>query len=173
MGYIKNLGKGFVRSAVNQVGRDGGKVISNQLYGDAHSTPHRITGDSKQVNSQFPEPPYEYCEQPSTFGIVFRILLAFLFNIIGGVAILIYGITKKQNAIYNKVIKYESVPTYEQDRRYKSGVRYAGDVSIKKTYLVQATEDEEKRNLMTANIYIYSGAAIIGLFILIMAISSL
>ena len=38
--FIQNLAKGFIRSAVNQVGRDGGKIISNQIYGDAHSTPY-------------------------------------------------------------------------------------------------------------------------------------
>lgn len=39
MGFLKDLGKGFVRSAVNQVGRDTGKVFSNNIYGDAHATP--------------------------------------------------------------------------------------------------------------------------------------
>ena len=33
MSFVKNLAKGFVRSAVNQVGRDGGRVISNSIYG--------------------------------------------------------------------------------------------------------------------------------------------
>ena len=47
MGFLTSLAKGFVRSAVNQVGRDGGKVISNQLYGNKHSTPLRnINGDN-------------------------------------------------------------------------------------------------------------------------------
>lgn len=39
MGFLDGLFKGFVRSAVNQVGRDGGKVISNKIYKGAHSTP--------------------------------------------------------------------------------------------------------------------------------------
>ena len=39
--FINGLAKGFVRSAVNQVGRDAGRVVSNQIYGDAHSIPHR------------------------------------------------------------------------------------------------------------------------------------
>lgn len=43
MSFIDNLAKGFVRSAVNQVGRDGGKVISNKIYGNSHSTPIKIT----------------------------------------------------------------------------------------------------------------------------------
>lgn len=45
MGLLSQLGKDFVRSAVKQVGRDGGKIISNQVYGDAHSTPVRNVGE--------------------------------------------------------------------------------------------------------------------------------
>lgn len=41
MGFLGDLGKGFIRSAVNQVGRDTGKVFSNNIYGDAHATPIR------------------------------------------------------------------------------------------------------------------------------------
>lgn len=40
MGFIENLAKGFVRSAVNQVGRDTGKVVSNKIYGNAHARPY-------------------------------------------------------------------------------------------------------------------------------------
>ena len=39
--FGKNLVKGFIRSAVNQVGRDTGKVVSNQVFGNAHSRPVR------------------------------------------------------------------------------------------------------------------------------------
>ena len=39
--FLSDLGKGFIRSAVNQVGRDTGKVISNNVYGDRHATPIR------------------------------------------------------------------------------------------------------------------------------------
>lgn len=40
----------FVSSAVRQVGKDTGKVISNSLYGDAHSTPVR------HIRSEQPKP---------------------------------------------------------------------------------------------------------------------
>ena len=39
MSYLNNLAKGFVKSAVNQVGREGGKVISNQIYGNVYTKP--------------------------------------------------------------------------------------------------------------------------------------
>ena len=49
--FTEDLAKGFIRSAVNQVGRDGGKVISNSIYGNAHSTP--IRGIGKNTHNQF------------------------------------------------------------------------------------------------------------------------
>ena len=48
-----NLLKTFINSAVRQVGRDGGKVISNKVYGDRHSTPIRVV----QSNLQSSESP--------------------------------------------------------------------------------------------------------------------
>ena len=42
MNFLIQLLKGFIRSGVNQVGRDGGKVVSNKVYGDKHSTPIKV-----------------------------------------------------------------------------------------------------------------------------------
>lgn len=41
----------FLKSAINQVGRDMGKVVSNQIFKDSHSTPYRKIG-STRTNSQ-------------------------------------------------------------------------------------------------------------------------
>jgi hypothetical protein len=38
MSFIVSLIKGFFRSAVNQVGRDGGKIVSKKIYGDNNSS---------------------------------------------------------------------------------------------------------------------------------------
>lgn len=48
----------FLKSAINQVGRDFGKVISNQIFKDAHAAPIRMSGanpngKSKKVKSEF------------------------------------------------------------------------------------------------------------------------
>lgn len=32
-----NLGKEFIRAAVRQVGRDAGRIVSNNIFGDAHA----------------------------------------------------------------------------------------------------------------------------------------
>lgn len=47
----KNLGEVFIKSVVRQVGRDTGKVISNKVYKDAHSTPIRMV--SSDTSAQF------------------------------------------------------------------------------------------------------------------------
>ena len=47
----KNLGEVFIKSVVRQVGRDTGKVISNKVYKDAHSTPIRMV--SSDTSPQF------------------------------------------------------------------------------------------------------------------------
>lgn len=41
-----NLFKQFVSAAVRQVGRDGGKIISNKLYGNAHSSKISIVNEN-------------------------------------------------------------------------------------------------------------------------------
>ena len=41
----------FIKSAINQVGRDAGKVVSNQIFGDAHSTPIRSVDSAKSKRS--------------------------------------------------------------------------------------------------------------------------
>ena len=34
----------FIKSAVRQVGRDAGRVVSNKVFGDSHSAPIRVVG---------------------------------------------------------------------------------------------------------------------------------
>ncbi|MDE5975432.1 MAG: hypothetical protein K2G69_02660 [Muribaculaceae bacterium] len=49
--FFGSLAKGMVRSAANQVGRDGGRVVSNQIYGNRNYTPVGV------VNPQQPPIP--------------------------------------------------------------------------------------------------------------------
>lgn len=48
----------FLKSAINQVGRDMGKVVSNQIFKDGHATPYRRTnasqtGTTRRTKSEF------------------------------------------------------------------------------------------------------------------------
>lgn len=138
--FLTQLGKSFIRSAVNQVGRDGGKVISNQIYGNQHSTPIRIVADIDTGKIEIPEG--VHIKNDYT---VLKIICAFflaLLPYIGG-AILIYrGIVNCLRKT-RKLYKTEQQANYVQDRRYKSGTRYVGSTNIE----VVAGEVEDPKYL--------------------------
>lgn len=48
--FLTSLGKGFVRSAVNQIGREGGKVISNRVYNNQNYTNINSVNNMTQYN---------------------------------------------------------------------------------------------------------------------------
>ena len=169
MGFLTELGKGFVRSAVNQVGRDTGKIISNTIYGDAHATPIRRVGQSTsgtyfdtETNQQLsPEQILEYANtdgwQPehSSYTWSQRFCLMLVATIIGiflfpyclvppivPLYIIYRGIkqiTKKQTT-YTKNVE---VPTYKSDRRYKGGVRFDGTITQKISIPLNSTEEDK------------------------------
>lgn len=60
MGFLGSLGRGFIRSAVNQVGRDYGKTISNSAFGDAHSTPIRNVSSTSSRGNRTADPTVKY-----------------------------------------------------------------------------------------------------------------
>ena len=80
MSFLNNLLKGFIRSAVNQVGRDGGRVISNQLYGDAHASPVRLSQSQTSTTTQIIEPqntdntPYNFLSMAFADYLIFKII---------------------------------------------------------------------------------------------------
>jgi hypothetical protein len=51
----------FVSAAVRQVGRDGGKVISNKIYGNSHTSRVSIVNENGQYNSS--KEVYSYADQ--------------------------------------------------------------------------------------------------------------
>jgi hypothetical protein len=61
---------GFLKSAINQVGRDLGKVVSNQIFQDSHSTPYRRVGgkrDNKDKKTDFEAAlDFQMSHRPST-----------------------------------------------------------------------------------------------------------
>ena len=172
MGFGKNLAKGFVRSVVNQMGRDGGKVISNQLYGDAHSVPHRsINGTGGQPQLDRLEEIYlrtERASAPSNARVVFCVLLAFMFNIFGALVLLISGYSRWNSRYTIKGWNVYSTPTYSRDNRYRDGVRYEGDVLRREPVMLEADEWEVERNTTVARIYLAAGVCIILFMIAVM-----
>lgn len=171
--FINGLAKGFVRSAVNQVGRDAGRVVSNQLYGDAHSTPHRnvSAGGAGRVSS------VGQVEDEGIQPIVPSVCVAwiwgfvgFLFSIIGGVILLIVGYRKLKRKYTAYGWQYESRAVYVADGRYKRGERYDGYQLSRRRVEIEADEYIIARNEKIAKIYLYFGfAAVLG-YILVMLV---
>ena len=173
MGFFENLGKGLIRSAVNQVGRDGGRVVSNQLYGDAHSTPHRIVNNNARPVIDGDDYVAQYAKEQTVTGVILRVIFAFFFNLLGAAVLLVYGLKKKSKSAFSTVYRYEQMPIYVKDGRYKGGVRYTGDMTVKKKYYSEADENTAERNKRIANIYIYSSIVILAIYIIMAVIMEL
>lgn len=173
MGFFENLGKGLIRSAVNQVGRDGGRVVSNQLYGDAHSTPHRIVNNNAKPVIDGDDYVAQYAKEQTVTGVILRVIFAFFFNLLGAAVLLVYGLKKKSKSAFSTVYRYEQMPIYVKDGRYKGGVRYTGDMIVKKKYYSEADENTAERNKRIANIYIYSSIVILAIYIIMAVIMEL
>lgn len=145
MSFIENLAKGFVRSAVNQVGRDGGKVISNKVYKNSHSTPIRIVGSSNAgTNTETSEDSGSYNSRQDLKEAGYKAellqsnVVLYFFMAIGGGILPIVGpfywfylafrnFFKKHTRFYH----YTQKPVYVQDRRYKTGQRHDGYTNVK------------------------------------------
>lgn len=173
MRFFENLGKGLIRSAVNQIGRDGGRVVSNQLYGDAHSTPHRIVNNNAKPVIDGDDYVAQYAKEQTMTGVILRVIFAFFFNILGAAVLLVYGLKKKSKSAFSTVYRYEQIPTYVKDGRCRGGVRYTGDMTVKKKYYSEADENTAERNKRIANIYIYSSIVILAIYIIMAVIMEL
>lgn len=181
MSFLSDLTKGFIRSAVNQVGRDGGKVISNRLYGDKHATPIRNVSiqdgiyyddttsepiSPEELRSKIEIERFKKSYSISNMGILLKtwgyilgiICSAILYAIYSYLIILPFLIfisfiilKYKQRSI--SVYKYQDVGIYQEDRRYKSGRRLAGYKRQKVSFLVPATEREQRTILYICIFY--------------------
>lgn len=160
MGFFNNLGKGLIRSAVNQVGRDAGRVVSNQLYGDAHSTPYRRVGYESKcfMDEDSEELLYEQYKYPN---FIIHCLIAFLFNAFGGIALLLYGfnLRNKTNIVRGK--KVFTYKTYVTDNRYKNGLRYNGNITHSVPFRRPATDEQMEKNKKITRNYLIAGVVLI------------
>ena len=136
MSFLGNLGRGFIRSAVNQVGRDYGRTISNDVFGDRHAIPHRAVGQPMYVQQQPTPPPLPNQLPPGgTFEtqhhLPLWVVASIIIPIVGGCAAAIAGI----NVLAKRDVDYTyhvSEAAYTSDARYRSGRRYVGDIVVKK-----------------------------------------
>lgn len=156
--FINGLAKGFVRSAVNQVGRDAGKVVSNGIYGDSHSTPIRnVSGNSRIVDRGEIEDEQMQVIEPSTQKAIIWCIVGLFFSFIGSIAMLIVGYSKLKNKYTVEAWKYQSQAVYVADRRYKRGMRYDGHNLTRRKVRIEANEYEVEQNEKIAKIYLWTG----------------
>ena len=162
--FINDLAKGFVRSAVNQVGRDAGRVVSNNIYGDAHSIPHRnvSAGAAGRVSSVGKvEDEETVIIEPSEGKAIARCVVALFFNFLGAIILLVVGYRKLKNKYVASAWLYESQAVYVADGRYKTGERYDGHQLSRRKIEVPADEFMIEKNEKIAKIYLYAGFAIL------------
>lgn len=142
MSFLGSLAKGFIRSAVNQVGRDGGKVLSNNVYGNSHSTPINSIGNVSQENFEENSNLLKEKEYP-LIKIIYAIILSVCIPVIGSFIVLyraFVNLKSKQMTMY----KLQNQGVYSSDRRFSSGQRYDGSKIVKIPVLIDITEKEKK-----------------------------
>lgn len=161
------LAEGFVRSTVNQVGRQTGNVIANNIYGNAHSTPFKIIAEANK-NVYLTEP----IEKPTEYQFDKPIyVLWFLLYFIFPYAPFIYGIylyfSKKVNC-YN----FSTHEAYVEDRQYKTGVRSVGIRTIKNniSFPIDECSEELVEQKKKAALILLSPAIVIGVLFIIFSL---
>lgn len=134
MSFLNSLFKSFIRSAVNQVGRDGGKVISNQLYRGAHTTPINLqsqpstTSTPSQPDTSIPN---QYQFLPLALAdklplkIIAYIICTTLIPFIGTLYVIYKGVLYSEKTT-DEIYQIKDVPYGKPDKRYTSGVRILG-----------------------------------------------
>ena len=142
MSFLENLAKGFIRSAVNQVGRDGGKVVSNNVYGNSHSTPVNSLGNVSLENFEDNSNLIKDKEYP-LIKIIYAIILSVFVPVIGSFIVLyraFVNLKAKQMTMYE--LKNQGV--YSSDRRFTGGKRYEGSKIVKVPVKIDISEQEKK-----------------------------
>lgn len=172
MSFISNLIKGFIRSAVNQVGRDGGRVISNNIYQNNHSTPISSTNILQNINN-VEEVAQHQQERINTSNNIIKYIIAFIFTyslpIIGSIITIVYGAIKMGKTTKN-VYKTEQKRVQIADKRYKGGYRLENKMV---SYTIQ--EPLSAENLLIVQkkgkTYLLIGASYIIILIFILIVS--
>lgn len=126
------LGQTFTRSIVREIGRNVGKGLSNDMFGDWHSTPVRIVGKKAQKQgwdlSFVKESEYDISEQPlwtpnwGWFGTFFyNYLICSLFYVFA--SFLWYPLFSIKDFLRNKTPIFAKIPMRRKDGRTKVGYR--------------------------------------------------
>ncbi len=171
--FLGSLAKGFVRSAVNQVGRDSGKVVSNSMYGDRHSTPVRHvngTGGNSgaaggQANGVYTDVIERQNVEVGSGVIIIYIIASCIFPIIGPGLLIINGLKRifRKRVTIKRLISEE---VYVPDESSPDGKRHAGHQQYVKKEKVPSTEHDLSVDRKTGVIYLIAGIIILAIDII-------
>lgn len=143
--FATQLAKGFVRSTVNQVGRQTGNVIANNMYGNAHSVPYRNAGGyNYNPNKNYTvSDPIEQTEpqfvDSSIWTKLFWVFFTLVGNFIGAPATFLNGlyIYVKQTV---KCVNQSTHEVFIEDGRRKEGWRSLGIDTFTNQFLLSKAE---------------------------------
>lgn len=169
--FLSNLLKGFIRSAVNQVGKDGGKVISNQIYGNNHATPVNITSTNTTQTNTDDTPTQENNNVPFSFWhyafkdylllkLLLYYILGFFMIILAPLYIILRGFEYSKRD-YEIIYTIQQVAVGKPDKRYNSGVRVTGYRNQKVAHTVPASANAIIYYQKKGNIYKVLGALLL------------
>lgn len=132
----------FIKSAVRQVGRDAGRVLSNNVFGDSHSAPIRIVGQLG-TKSKYHVVPYvdtsefDLSSQPlwqpeaRSWGRYALTWTIYLVTILPFFVVSIFKFFRAFGLIFKKeTVVYAVMPKRVPDKRYKKGYRDAGTIEM-------------------------------------------
>lgn len=168
MSFLRNLGKSFVRSAVNQVGRDGGKVISNKVYGDGHTTPINIVEEVPKVPEEYMS--YEKIPEYNFFKYMLAIFITVVFLPIGSF-IVFYGYFKHRDITMINVNEVNYLENRISDKRYGCGYRLGDPIKQLTKRSIRANEQQIKDSKKKSEIYLT--ISLLGIIFYIIGIISL
>ena len=155
---IMGLGDLFVKSVTREIGRNVGKGLSNDMFGDWHSTPVRIAGSNSRKAarkqgwdiSYVKSEEYDISKQPEwkpNYG-VFGSFLVNLLLCIFILPIFILPFFAIKDFIRTKTSLYARVPMRRADGRTKSGYRDLGTYSyiqLKQNRLLTTKEKNKSK----------------------------
>lgn len=169
MSFLGNLAKGFIQSAINQVGRDGGKVVSNNIYGNSHSTPinsiENVVEESIVSQGNIEENPNLITKKEYPLLKIFYAIILSIFLPIIGSLIVLYRAFVNLNAKHMTYYRLESKSVYSKDNRFKDGKRYEGSKTVKVPVKIHITEQEKKVKTLKGISYLIISLSFLALFI--------
>lgn len=163
-----NLFKTFIRSAVSQVGRDSGKVVSNKIYGDKHASPVKVTSSntiSKEQKGDIVVYANFTPDQAKTIRDNFKLQskgLGWAWLLVPVVALIpflspllfLFGAIAFFSYNESNYFRFKEVPNIVPDNRYKSGERQDGNKTIIEQYIIPANSEEKKPYMITGFLFL-------------------